>query len=93
MDEFQDEFADEFAKRLREKTPVDTGALRAAWDVNPSGNTTLIGNDKSYASYVENGTEHMQGAHMLKLTLSEKEAINDKVTRELKNRYKIKGSN
>lgn len=88
MTEFQDEFAEEFITRVRNRTPVDTGRLRAGWDIGNSGKTVVVVNDVEYASYVEDGTEHMRGAHMLKVTLAEKQAIGDKVTRKLRAKYK-----
>lgn len=88
MTEFQDEFAEEFLVRVQRRTPVDTGRLRAGWDIGTSGKTVVVLNDVEYASYVEDGTEHMRGAHMLKVTISERRAIGDKVTRKLKQKYK-----
>lgn len=88
MDEFQEEFAEEFLDRVEDRTPVDTGKLQNGWDIGTSGKTTIVGNDVDYASYVENGTEHMRGAHMLKITVAERQAIGDKVTKKLRAKYK-----
>lgn len=70
-DEFAQEFADEFEKRVARRTPVDTGLLQRSWDTRVSPTEITIGNDVEYAGYVEDGTEHMSGAHMLKTTMSE----------------------
>jgi len=70
-DEFAQEFADEFEKRVARRTPVDTGLLRSNWDTTVSSTSIDIENLTEYAGYVEDGTEHMSGAHMVKTTMSE----------------------
>ena len=70
-DDFAQEFADEFEKRVARRTPVDSGLLRASWETQVSSDAISISNDVDYAGYVEDGTEHMSGAHMLKTTMSE----------------------
>jgi len=70
-DDFADEFAKEFEDRVAQRTPVDTGHLRASWDTRVSSSQITISNDAEYAGYVEEGTEYMEGAHMLKTTMSE----------------------
>ena len=79
-DNFKKEFADEFEKRVKRRTPVDTGTLRRGWKVKVTSNSIDVKNDVPYAGYVEDGTEHMAGAHMLKTTVSETAAIAKKVT-------------
>lgn len=52
----------------KEGTPVVTGTLLAGWELtqatvsNPSAE---VANNVPYAGYVEDGTEHMKGEHML----------------------------
>ena len=70
-DEFAQEFADEFERRVKTRTPVDTGRLRSGWETNVTADEITISNDVEYAGFVEDGTEHMSGAHMLKTTQSE----------------------
>lgn len=70
-DVFAEEFAEEFVRKVKARTPVRTGRLQGAWDWDVSSNEITIENLTDYAGYVEDGTERMAGAHMLKTTLSE----------------------
>ncbi len=59
--------------RIKDRTPVDTGALRDGWRLEGSGTELEIVNDEEYASFVEEGTPSTQPAGMVALTLSEME--------------------
>lgn len=72
---FEKEFADEFEKRVKQRTPVRTGRLKAGWETKLSKNKITIQNDVEYAQFVEDGTENMRGAHMLKTTFAERKDI------------------
>lgn len=58
---------------LRQKTPVDTGRLRAAWEVIPDARRVrlTIRNATPYAGYVEFGTRRHPPVAMLRRTLDE----------------------
>ena len=76
-------FGNEFLSRVREKTPVDTGRLQAAWalEVNESQKSIDVTNKAvnnegiPYAVFVEFGTEHTRGYFMLNRTISESSDI------------------
>lgn len=68
-------FAEEFEKRVKQRTPVRTGKLRNGWEIEITKDKINIKNDVEYAQFVEDGTENMRGAHMLKTTFSERNAI------------------
>lgn len=50
---FAKKFAAEFKIRVKNKTPVDTGRLRAAWNVRVTGNKIVAENQTPYAGYVK----------------------------------------
>jgi len=50
-----DAVADEVFKRVKERTPVDTGALRDAWVLERKDSRITITNGKPYARVVEYG--------------------------------------
>lgn len=55
------DFEQEDLDLIEDKTPVDTGFLKSSFRiVGP-----LIVNDADYASYVEWGTQYMEGFHMV----------------------------
>lgn len=71
----------------RDKTPVDTGALRASWvRGQPQGGTVAVGNTADYAAHVEYGHriarmvggkkeytgKVKKGIHMLKTSVNER---------------------
>lgn len=79
--------AEELLGAARDKTPVDTGALRSHWvRGQPSGGTVEVGNTADYAAHVEYGHRivHMvggkkeytgkvkKGVHMLKASVNER---------------------
>jgi hypothetical protein len=75
MTRFKQEFADEFLKRVKEKTPVVTGALQAGFstDMTPTGFT--LSNTQDYAEYVENGTPKFAPRAMIATTVLESTVI------------------
>ena len=85
-DMFADEFGKEYLKRVKEKTPVRSGTLRDGWEVKTPNNDVVVENNVPYADYVENGTEHMAGAFMAKVTASETGEIIKVVERRIKNK-------
>lgn len=70
-EKYEKAYKDEFLKRVVNRTPVDSGTLRNGWKITGSS----IENDVPYAGYVEDGTESMAGAHMVKTTMSESAQI------------------
>lgn len=87
-DEFTKEFSKEFVQRVKRRTPVITGRLQAGWETKITPNEILIKNEVEYAGYVEDGTEHMSGAHMLKITKSEIPEISRLAQRKIVKRGK-----
>ena len=81
MFKFMNEAGQELIIRVKLRTPVDTGALRAAWQVSKckkDGNEYYIEieNDMDYASFVESGTVSREwkwknGAFMLAKSMNE----------------------
>ncbi len=47
--------AEEVFKRVKDRTPVDTGALQAAWTLEESGDVITVTNALPYAAVVEYG--------------------------------------
>ena len=90
LDFFIDEFETEFLKRVEDRTPVDTGHLQNSWAIASDADSIVINNDAEYASYVEHGTSRMAGAHMLAVTLSERENISQLAVRRAKSRAGVK---
>jgi len=68
---FLQEFAKEFLLRLNLRTPVDTGALRAANKVEVVGNTIVVSNAMIYFDFIEDGTYKIRPVGMLKTTAVE----------------------
>lgn len=53
------EVAEHLAQEAKQRTPVDTGALRAAWQAAETGHLTAVAkNNVAYASFVEFDTRH-----------------------------------
>lgn len=72
---FREEFGKEFMVRVMERTPVRTGLLQASWDFRLVDSNVEIRNNVEYASYVERGSERMEGRFMLATTAEEAEQI------------------
>jgi len=75
LEYFAEEFAYEFEERVRERTPVQSGALQDGWHVTNEGDTIVIENPVPYAAFVEYGTPYMEPRAMLRTTLAEKNEI------------------
>lgn len=72
---FKREFASETAKRVEDRTPVVTGALKAGWLTSITQTGFNISNIREYAAYVEYGTPDMAPRAMLRTTLLEADQI------------------
>lgn len=85
--------------RLQELTPVDTGRLRASWQLDPpvaeirAGETVSITTNVVYARRVEFGFVgidslgrhyNQRGAHMVEKTMAELPAIAEQVKKDLR---------
>lgn len=95
---FAQTFADDFLTRVKQRTPnpplspnpgsaansPSTGKLRKGWKANVSKTQVTIYNDVEYAGYVEDGTEKMNGTHMLKTTAAETPQISQAAYRKVK---------
>ena len=75
MTAFIPQWADEAQRRIVNRTPVDTGALKADWKSVIAPGTIEINNTKEYASYVEMGTPHMRPQPMVRTTALEADQI------------------
>lgn len=84
--EFAQAFADEFVKRVKARTPVRGGTLQRGWKSKVSEKEILIENRVDYAGYVEDGTEHMKGAHMAKTTMGETGRISQIAQNKIRNK-------
>lgn len=96
--------AEELLGAARDKTPVDTGALREGWERGqPSGGTVAVGNTADYAAHVEYGHRIVRivggkkeytgkvkkGVHMLKTSVNERrENFRENVKEILKEMFK-----
>ena len=72
---FKTEFGSEFVERVKQRTPVRTGALQGGWGFETTATDISIYNTKDYAGFVENGTEHMAPRGMLRTTILEGQQI------------------
>lgn len=57
-------------RKVKQLTPVDTGALRNSWQVAIKGNKVILYNNMEYAPYIEFGRitkdgRFIEGKHML----------------------------
>ena len=77
LSKYKKEFADEFLKRVKQRTPVDTGTLQGAWTATFEDKSVTIENDTPYAGYVEMGTVHHSPVGMLRTTVAEAENISE----------------
>ena len=68
-----------FLRKVKLKTPVDTGYLRRSWRTRMGKDLSItISTTTKYAPYVENGHrtksgKHIEGRYMLKKTVEEAE--------------------
>jgi hypothetical protein len=94
---FAQTFADDFIQRVKVRTPnppslradgsgPSTGNLKRGWKAKVSKTQVTIYNDVEYANYVEDGTDKMPGAHMLKTTANEAGTISKRAYDKVKKR-------
>ncbi|MCL1995563.1 MAG: HK97 gp10 family phage protein [Defluviitaleaceae bacterium] len=86
--EYSHNTAEAFKDVAKANTPVDTGAMQGAWEVQEveqegSTTTATVVNNMSYASFVDRGTKFMKGAYIQEKAKSQVEATAD-------NRWNIK---
>ena len=95
---FAQAFADDFLVKVKQRTPnpplspnpgsaansPSTGNLKRGWKAQVSSKQVKIYNDVEYAGYVEDGTEKMNGTHMLKTTAAETGAISKRAYDKVK---------
>lgn len=72
---FKQFFGEEFMERVKQRTPVVTGALRNSWGFTMRQDDIEIWSTSPYSDFVENGTETMAPRGMLRTTLLEKDDI------------------
>lgn len=72
---FKREFGIEFLSRVKERTPVRTGALQRGWHQTQRETSIDISNTKDYAAYIEYGTPTIAPRAMLRTTMEEAEII------------------
>jgi hypothetical protein len=72
---FKQEFGMEFVERVKQRTPVVSGALQGGWGFQTKQSDIEIYNTKDYASFVEHGTDKMAPRGMLRTTMLEAEDI------------------
>jgi hypothetical protein len=76
-------FLEDFKKRVEEKTPVRTGALKAGWSwINPKSKNASLTNEQEYWVYVEYGTEKMAPVAMVGTTVVEGPRILEEAKRK-----------
>jgi hypothetical protein len=65
-------FCEEIFNRIVERTPVDTGACQAAWEISfESDSLCIIYNDTPYVSFLEDGHSKQAPNGMVAKTLAE----------------------
>lgn len=75
-EQFLQQFMEEFKRRVEEKTPVQTGALRDGWRLTQQGQSeAVLTNTEDYAAAVEYGTVKMEPRAMVRRTIEEREDI------------------
>lgn len=70
----------ESLKRIKRRTPVDTGRARASWEI---ANGMEIVSDVPYMEYLEYGTYKMRPYRMVTTTAKEIDAITKQVANKL----------
>ncbi|EQK39817.1 hypothetical protein C672_3637 [[Clostridium] bifermentans ATCC 638] len=81
----------DFLKKVKIKTPVDTGYLKRSWNMEQGHYRVTIGTNVEYAAAVEEGHRtrsggFVEGKHMLKTTMEETESV---IEEEFDNMLKI----
>lgn len=77
LKKFKIEWADEAFTRIVQRTPVDTGALKADWKQEQRTGGFDIWNTQGYATYIEQGTPKMAPVGMIATTILEKNQISE----------------
>lgn len=77
LDKIFELFMESFKSSVMDKTPVDTGLLKASWVWERDGDLLTFSNLQDYAPYVEDGTPFMRGAFMVQTTIPEAPQILD----------------
>ena len=72
---FKQEWGIEFVERVRQRTPVVTGALKEGWGFTAKAKDITIWNTEDYSAFVEYGTIHIAPRGMMRATLRESEQI------------------
>ncbi|MDN4590841.1 hypothetical protein DBA29_20380 [Xenophilus aerolatus] len=87
QEELVSEIAADMLFRIMLRTPVDTGLLQSSFEIQDlTADGFTIVNDTPYALYVEEGTEKMGPAHMVRATLEERQEIVDRAALTIKTR-------
>jgi hypothetical protein len=63
--------AEEMQTRVMDRTPVRSGYLKSRWQIQYTTTGFILGNDATYAPYVEFGTPKMHPVGMLGTTVME----------------------
>ena len=79
LKEFEKEFTKELKNSIADKSPVDTGELKASWEVDGDE----IQSDADHAMAVEFGTSNRPPVGMVRRTVVERQRIADKVTNKV----------
>lgn len=70
--------------RIKQRTPVDTGRLRASWDLKLANKGLSIVNPQPYAGFVDLGTRKMAARPMVEPTVTEaQEFFADRLAAEI----------
>lgn len=72
------ETTEEMLKRIKQRTPVDTGTARNGWFINKDGD---IQNDVPYVIYLEMGSSDQSPKGMVRITALEAEEILKRLAR------------
>ena len=75
--------AEHLSREARERSPTDTGLLKASWEAQETGVlTAIVKNPTHYASFVEFGTRFMDGQKFLTTAIAETEEALPKIVAE-----------
>lgn len=84
IDKVIQEVGKEALKRVKERTPVDTGYAQSRWELSVDDNGFTLENDADYISYLEAGWSNQAPAGMLGITMVEIPDITDEVVARYK---------
>jgi len=77
--EILEEAKKEMLKRIKDRTPVDTGRARDGWYINTDGD---IANPHEYVKYLEFGSSDQAPQGMVRITALEAESIIKQMARK-----------